>query len=463
MSEAKVVSPTIGWLKVNIDGWWLAVVLLFLTLGTAYAWLGLWRYRIFRAGVDDGIFTQVGNSVFHGFSSTIGENANHLLIHCSPILVFTAPFVKLFGGAPGLIGLQAFACAAVVFPVFAFATSRFSRLVAFVITLVAACYPPLSGEAVGDFHELAFVPAIAAGLVLALDRRAWRWAIAAAVVLAGVKEDQFVALAFIGGFLAVTSRGDGERRLCGIWIAAIGVFSAILYFGVVRPLIDPHFPYWSFHYYQWWWYPATPLGFAGWNSPLRVQYMIAALSPLGFLPLLSRRYFVFTLPGLAEVMLSHEAITLFIGTHYSATWSGYMLCAFVDGAAWLASRSLVLAKLGVVAALGISVWTSEYYSPISPAYFLGRKSTPNDALNEQALSSLPKDANIGSGDEFFAHLGLHPNAMLDRSDQDYLVYDVTQDGPLWRSSRVQGLITHGTYSVVLQRGSVVIIRRRKSH
>jgi len=462
MSEARVASLTSIRLKVNIDSWWIAIVVLFLTLGTAYTWLGLWRYRIFRAGVDDGIFTQVANSVFHGFSSTIGENANHMLIHCSPILILTAPFVKLFGGAPGLIGLQAFACAAVVFPVFAFAAARFSKLIAFAITLVAACYPPLSGVAVGDFHELAFAPAVAAGLVLALDRRAWRWAIAAAVTLACVKEDQFVALAFIGGLVAVTSRVDRERRLCGVWIAVIGVSSAILYFGIVRPLIDPHFPYWSFHYYQWWWYPPTPLGFAGWNSPLRVQYLTAALSPLGFLPLLSRRYFVFTLPGLAEVMLSHEAITLFIGTHYSAVWSGYMLCAFADGAAWLASRSMVLAKLGLVAAMGVSIWTSEYYSPTSPAYFLGRKSTPNDALMEEALSSLPKDANIGSGDEFFAHLGLHPNAMLDRSDQDFLVYDVIEDGALWRNTKVQGLITRGTYKVALRRGSIVILRRTKS-
>ena len=85
-----------------------------------------------------------------------------MLIHCSPILVLTTPFVKLFGGAPGLIGLQAFATAATVFPVFALASTRFPKLVAFVIAAIAACYPPLSGEAVGDFHELAFAPALVA-------------------------------------------------------------------------------------------------------------------------------------------------------------------------------------------------------------------------------------------------------------------------------------------------------------
>jgi uncharacterized membrane protein len=444
-----------------IDGWWMAAVALYLALGTIYTWLGLWRYHIFRAGVDDGIFTQVGNSVFHGFSSTVGDNANHMLIHCSPILVLTAPFVKLFGGAPGLIGLQAFAFAAVVFPVFALATTRFPKLVAFVVTAIAACYPPLSGEAVGDFHELAFAPALGACLILAIDRRAWRWALAVAVTLACVKEDQFVALAFIGGFVALSSRADAAKRRCGIAISAIGVLSAIIYFGVVRPAIDPHFPYWSFHYYQWWRHPWTPLGFAAWNSPLRIQYLVAALSPLGFLPLLSRRYLAFALPGLAEVMLSHEAITLYIGTHYSATWSGYMLCAFVDGAAWLASRSMNLAKLGLVAALGISVWTSEYYSPIYPAYFLGRKSDANDAQKEFALSSLPQDATIWSDESIFAHLGLHPNAMTYGSDQAFKVYDVVEDAALWKSPGVQMLVMRGAYRIARRQGNVVILERTR--
>lgn len=445
----------------KFDPWWIATGALYFALSTIYTLLGLWRYRIFRAGVDDGTFTQVANGVFHGFSSTVGDNANHMLVHFSPILIVTVPFVKLFG-APGLIGLQAFACAAVVFPVFAFAATRFSKPVAFAIALVAACYPPLSGEAVGDFHELAFVPALAACLVHAIDRRAWRYAVAIAVALACVKEDQFVALAFIGGVVAFGAKSDRAKRACGIWISGIGIVSAVLYFGVIRPAIDPHFPYWSFHYYQWWWYPPTPLGYAGWSSPLRLQYLIAALAPLGFLPLLSRRYLIFTLPGLAEVMLSHEAITLFIGTHYSATWSGYMLCAFADGAAWVASRSLVLAKLSLVAALGISIWTSEYYSPISPAYFLGRKIDVNDAVKEDVLSSLPRDATIWSDEQTFAHLGLHPHAMTYGTGQQYLVYDAIDDAALLNSTGVRHLIATGAYRVVVRRGTVVVLRRAAS-
>ena len=151
--------------------WWAAVSLLYLALAATYASLAFWRYDIFRAGYDDGAFTQIVHSAFTGFSSTVEGGANHLLVHWSPILVLAEPFLD-FGGTKGLQILQAFLVAGVVFPVWAMARTRFSKPVAFAVTLVAACYPPLSAQGVGDFHELAFAPLLTAFLVLAIDRRA---------------------------------------------------------------------------------------------------------------------------------------------------------------------------------------------------------------------------------------------------------------------------------------------------
>jgi uncharacterized membrane protein len=441
------------------DLWQIGIIALYLALSAVYTMLGVWRYDIFRAGIDDGIFTQIINGAFNGFSSTQEGGADHLLVHFSPILIVALPFVRALGGAVGLIALQAFITAAVLFPVWGMASARLPKLMAFAVTLLAACYPPLSGEAVGDFHELAFAPLLSACLVWALDRRAWRWTIAAAVLLACVKEDQFVSLAFIGFFVAATSHSDRELRRCGLRVALIAIAFAIFYFAVLRPLINPHFPYWSFHFYQWWWYPPTPSGFVGWNSPIRLQYLVAALSPLAFLPVLSRRYFAFVLPGFAEVMLSHEAITLFIGLHYSAAWSGYMLCAFVDGVSWLSSRSLQVAKLSLVLAAGISVWTSEYYSPTMPGYFLGRKPDTDDVAREAILASLPRNASVFADDNIFAHLGMNPRASVNMHDQRYLIFDLGRETTLWNSAPIQGLIARKTYRVELQAHGIVVLQR----
>jgi uncharacterized membrane protein len=445
----------------RVDPWRFACLALYVALGVTYATLGLWRYDIFRAGVDDGIFTQIVNSTFWGFSSSQEGNANHLLVHFSPALALALPFVRAFDGATGLIVLQAFVTAAVVFPVWGLASVRLPKPLAFAITVVAACYPPISGEAVGDFHELAFAPALCGCLVWALDRRAWRWAIVTTLALACVKEDQFVSLALIGAFVAVTARSDRPLQRCGVTIAAIAAAFAVFYFVALRPLINPHFPYWSLHFYQWWWFPPTPNGFVAWNAPIRLQYLLGALAPLAFVPLLSRRYIAFAVPGLAEVMLSHEAITLFIGLHYSATWSGYMLCAFADGAGWLATRSTSLAKVAVIAAAAVSAWTSEFASPIMPAYFLGRKPNAEDRAKEAIIASLPRSKSVWGDDDTFAHLGLNPRASVNMQGQDYLIFDRSEDAALWRSAPIQGLIARKIYRVVSNADGVVILRRTK--
>jgi len=103
-------------------GWQLAVAALFLLLAGIYIHLGSWRYDIFRAGVDDCIFTQVANSLLTGFSSTIEGSVNHLLVHFSPILAIATPFVKVFDGARGLVVLQCLLAAATIFPVLSRAT-----------------------------------------------------------------------------------------------------------------------------------------------------------------------------------------------------------------------------------------------------------------------------------------------------------------------------------------------------
>ena len=443
-------------------GWTLAVAALYLILAAVYAHLGIWRYDIFRAGVDDCIFTQVINGAFSGFSATLEGSVNHFLIHFSPILIAALPFVRALDGARGLVVLQALLAAATVFPVWGIAAARLPKWLAFLVAAVAASYPPLSAQAAGDFHELAFAPPLAAALVWAVDRRAWRIAVAAALALAMVKEDQFVSLAFIGVVVAALGRGDRAQRTCGIWIAAIGVAGAVFYFGILRPWIDPHFPYFSLHFYQWWRFPATPAGFVGPFSAARAQYLFAILVPLAFLPLGSR-YALFALPGLAEVLLSHEGITMALGAHYTATWSGYLLCAFADGTYTLYCLSDVLAKGAMAFALLASFWTSRYFSPIAPGYALYRAPTEADAARERELLTLPRGASIGTGGFVIAHLGMFPHATIAMNGQDYLIFDGFSDPAASRAGdwpKIAELVASGAYAKVSSRDGLIVLKKR---
>jgi uncharacterized membrane protein len=445
-------------------GWAVAVIALFFVLAGVYIYLGMWRYAIYRAGIDDLIFTQVVNGAFGTFSSTVEGSINHFLVHFSPILYAAVPLVKLFDGARGLILLQCLLAAATIFPVWQLATARFAKPLAFAVTLVAAIYPPLSAEAVGDFHELAFVPPLAATLVWAIDRRRWRIAIAMAALLATVKEDQFVSLAFIGVAVTLMARSDRAMRRCGLWIVVIAIGAAVLYFGIVRPLIDPHAGYFSLHFYQWRRFPPTPAGFAGPFSPLRPQYLFALLLPLAFLPLASR-YMIFAIPGLAEVLLSHEAITLQLGTHYTATWIGYVLCAFVDGASRVYSHSTFVARGAVVVAFVASLWTSYYYSPIGAGFALYRRPTSADRLRERTLSNLPRNASVGSGAWVLPHVAMNPGATVAMTDgEEYLVFDHFTDPGHWIAAdrpTIQRLISTGAYRRVYDGAGIVILERKR--
>ncbi len=138
--------------------WPTAVAALYLSLAGVYVYLGMWRYAIFRAGIDDLIFTQVVNGAFSGFSSTVEGSVSHFLVHFSPILALAVPFVRAFDGARGLILLQCLLTAATIVPLWGLAAARLPRGLAFATVFVAATYPVLAAEAVGDFHELAFAP-----------------------------------------------------------------------------------------------------------------------------------------------------------------------------------------------------------------------------------------------------------------------------------------------------------------
>src|ERR1700722_13795542 len=133
--------------------WDVLVCALFVALGATLCAIVSWRYAIFRNGVDLGIFTQIISGIERGFSSTPEGGINHLLVHWSPIIVVAWPFVRAFGPL-GLEYFQALLVAAVLFPIWGMARARFSAPIAFSLVVVAAVYPILWANGVGDFHEM---------------------------------------------------------------------------------------------------------------------------------------------------------------------------------------------------------------------------------------------------------------------------------------------------------------------
>lgn len=440
--------------------WNAMVALLFATLASTLCLIVHWRYVIFRNDVDLGIFTQVIAGLGRGFSSTAEGNVNHLLVHWSPIIALGRPFVRVWGPV-GLEYLQAVLVAAVLFPVWGMARARFRPPVAFALVAIAALYPLLWANAVGDFHEMAFVPLLSAVLVYALDRRRWTLGAFAALLLVCTKEDQFIIVAATGLLFAATSRGDVTAVRAGWGISGLAIAMSLAYFGVVRAVLNPHVAYGSLQFYNW-----SAVQSAGhlfvWNGVLaRARYVLIVLAPLALLPCISR-YGLFLIAPFIEILAASRPVTLAPGAHYSALLTGYALAAFVDGAARLAARRPLLAQGFLVAAALTSVWVAIFASPMEYWYYLYRRPTARDALLEATLTRLPAQADVGAEDEIFAHLGLDPNASVGFNGQRWFVYDRTHYSQRWHdvdSPAVRGALARGAIIVTSDHDGIVVLKR----
>jgi uncharacterized membrane protein len=437
---------------------WALFFALAATLGTIVAW----RYAIFRNDIDLGIFTQVIAGLGHGFSSTAEGGTNHLLVHWSPIIATAWPFLRALGPA-GLEYLQAILVAAIVFPVWGLARARFRPVAALAIVAVAALYPTLWANGVGDFHEMAFVPLLSATLVYALDRRRWSLGIVAALLLACTKEDQSVILAANGILFAVAARKDVAAARIGLIVAGVAIVFGVAYFAIVRHALGPNVAYASLGFYDW----TTAAGNGGVNvSSLllpRLGYVVTLLLPLAFLPCVSR-YGLFLIPGFVEILATHRPVTLVPGAHYSALLTGYALAAFVDGAARLDAYRPLLAKGLVIAAAFLCVGIQIFASPMEYWYYLYRRPNAHDAALEATLRRLPANANVGAEDEIFAHLGLDPNAAAGFAGQQWFVYDRTHYSQRWQQTdepAVRSALAKGAYYVAFDRDGIVVLRARR--
>ena len=415
---------------------WLAT----LVFAVVYTILGAIRYATYHAGSDLGLFTQSIATAFTTFSNT-PEGGNHFTYHFSPILIACAPFLLATHSPLALVGIQAIAGGLVAPPLFFIARKRIGENGALAIAVVGLLYPPLAGLTFADFHENGFAPAATLWLLWALDAgKLWSAAAFAAVALA-IKEDQAVLLAAAGVFGALAYWRDGDlrrARFCAVGtVASIATF--VLFFTIVRHAAGATTPWAPTHFYAWG--PTDARGQAPWYSIGRPAYVLEALLPLAFAALATPA-FLLALPGLVEVLASHESITYTMGQHYAGVWIGYALFAFALGIARAHARSPVLGSRLLRLSLAICVLILVFASPTHWGHYL-RARTSHDAARDRALARLDPSIEVGTSDVLFAHLGFDPRATLglDRAPRFALVD--TRDRSSFVDARWAPIVTRG--------------------
>lgn len=429
-----------------------------------------WSY-----GADTGTFVQVILDAFGGMHDGV-ERTTHYRYHWSPTLILLWPALA---ATHSVWVLQAILAAATVAcaPLLA-AIARTGRLgdrlgpgVADRVAAVALVYPPLIAVGFGEFRDLGLLSMLALGWWLALQRRAWGWLAACAVLLAGLREDVCLELAIVGVAVGAFAVRDGDRAaaLAGFGSAVLALVSDAIYALVVLPRVGPWPPS---HFYE---YPFAhgpiallaapfthPLAFAAAILTLgRLTYVLEALVPLAFVPLRSRLFWL-AVPGFAIVLLANSGLVWRMGEHYAALWIPWLLVAFAGGIAALRRQQRWTTVAFVLSAIVLIA-----FSPLHPLHYL---KPSYHALGDakKALACVPPGASLATHDEWYTAVSAaRPEAMVLGDDPAalqvrYLV--VASDYPNQTFNdvvlpKVDALVHEGRYRPVCRDGNVTTYLR----
>jgi uncharacterized membrane protein len=182
----------------------------------AYTTLSVARYlRLDPGSWDLGIYTQYVSQLAHLHAPVVairGPGFDLLGDHFQPIVALVAPFFRLFPTPVTLLVAQALLTAVSVVPVCRAAQVLLGTGVSRVIGIAYGFSWGLQEMIIFDFHEIAFAVPLLACSLSALVRRRPRAAVAWALPLVFVKEDQGLTVAAIGLVMIALAAGGWVRR-----------------------------------------------------------------------------------------------------------------------------------------------------------------------------------------------------------------------------------------------------------
>jgi uncharacterized membrane protein len=444
--------------------------------------LQAYRWHIWTFGTDLGTFSQAILDTPGGFRDG-PETGTHFRFHWAPLMGTLYPILALTHSALSLEFAQVVLIGLCAFPMYALARAHAGERLAVFCGLLPLFYPPLVAVAFLEFHEIAFYPAIAIALMWAADRERWAWFGVFAALGAIVREEVCITFAFAGAAfaaIALLRRATAGRGLlvfeprtprallaAGAGLAGINLAALAFYF----LLVIPHVGVWQpsrFYDYP---FARGPLGvvFAliahpayllPMVNPGRIGYLLEAFAPLAFLPLLSP-WTLIALPGLAEILLSSDAITWRMGSHYAAIWVPWLLVGTVQALVRFEGRGAVAARSGAQAVAAGCALFFIAFNPLHPLHFL-KPIYPHDNVRELA-ALVPATESLITHDEWFTRLAIdYPHAtVFEYTPHAYALYADDYPSAYYRDVEkpaLQAELKAGSAREIARRGSVALYR-----
>jgi uncharacterized membrane protein len=286
----------------NVRAVWLVVAAAAIFAAT-YAYVGLNRLYALRVGSNTGEYLQASvRFLKNGSTFNYVDWNSTLAMHDQWMMLAIAPFAAFWPHPETVIFLQVIALAAAA-PMLYALVRRWggSPETAAIVAVIYLISPSVQGFAAAEFVPLDFVPLLATGLLLAVERGSLPWTLICAQLLCGTKEDVALFLVWFGVAYAIFK----ERR-AGIAVAALAAINLAVYYGVVQRL--------GVHTVH----PAYGLADPNWAKQL--AFTAEILAPFAFAPLVLRWRILFVLPVAAELFLARWPFPLYqAGNYYTIT------------------------------------------------------------------------------------------------------------------------------------------------
>jgi hypothetical protein len=189
----------------------------------------------------------------------------------------------------------------------------------------------------------------------------------------------------------------------------------------------------------------------------RLSFLLEALVPLCFVPFFGWRVLI-AVPGLIEVLSSNWSITYTMGQHYAGVWIGWMLIAYALAlAAFARERSPRFASRLATASIVICLLNLGLASPTHWRHYLAPVNA-HDRVLDAFVASLPPDAQVGTHDEIYSHLGFDRNARNEwASLPEYVLVDETYPSALWHDvtrPKLLALVRSHVYTLLRKKDGV---------
>ncbi|MCU1447924.1 MAG: hypothetical protein JWP02_94 [Acidimicrobiales bacterium] len=448
--------------------------------------LALLRQHKPIGGYDIAYFQQAAWLIDHGRAPFVTLRGLHLLgDHASPIFYPIAWVAGLGATAKVLLAVQSAALAVGVLPLWS-VCRRVAALGAgasAAVVVAYGLYPALNNVNLADFHpEAVAVPALLGAVLFGLRRRWVPYGLCVAVALL-CKEDFTIVVASLGLFLLV------ERlRIPGLVTLAVGGAAFLFDTRILQPHFAGGFVQTAFLSQ----YGKTLGAIAGTmaTDPGRVlgdllthqnlNFAIAILAPLLFLPLLAPRYLIPALPMQLLYLVSERSAAHGIVNQYTVAIIPFVFVATAMALGGLDNRrpdrrilgALVIGTLVFNASLSVGglsgkPWRWRHLDAADRARRAAVRIVPHTAAVSATSRVWPlvaeRPAFYGFPNPWFEYHGLRDPIPLDvrlRTTQ-WIVVDTT-DPTQWNAPLADQLgrvVAEQRFTQVFERAGIVVLHR----